>query len=419
MTTITTGAVLGGRYAIRSRIASGGMGDVWEATDEVLGRPVAVKVLRPGPGQDGGFLARFRAEARHAAALSHPNIATVYDYGEDDGTAYLVMELVRGAPLSDLIREGAPFPADQVRALVGQAALALAAAHDAGVVHRDVKPANILVTPDGTAKLTDFGIARAGDGSGVTVTGEVLGTPDYLSPEQALGQPATGASDLYALGVVAQEMLTGAKPFDMGTPVATALAQVNDAPPPLPTSVPGDLRDVVAACLSKDPADRPADARSVATWLGMPVGADATVSALAVIDPTSRLHGVGAHSAEPTPWWRRRGLLWAAAPLAMLLLLGGFAGGRMLSPAAVATPTTQPGTAATATPHGTVRVLTGRGTGATTGAPTRRATAAAPTGGAKRGAARATPAPARTTKATGKTKPKAPAPTPTSKGKGK
>jgi serine/threonine protein kinase len=152
---------------------------------------------------------------------------------------------------------------------MAQAALALGAAHEAGVVHRDVKPANILVMPDGTVKLTDFGIARAVDGSGHTQTGEVLGTPHYLSPEQALGEPATGASDLYALGVVAHELLTGRRPFDKGTPVATALAQVNDPPPPLPAHVPPGLRALIEQCLEKRPADRPASARELGERLGL------------------------------------------------------------------------------------------------------------------------------------------------------
>lgn len=342
MNAIATGTLLGGRYAVERAIASGGMGEVWEATDEVLGRRVAVKVLRPWPGDDDGFLTRFRAEARHAAALAHPHIAMVYDYGEDDGTAYLVMELVPGASLSDVLAQAGPLPPQRVRTIVGQAALALAAAHDAGVVHRDVKPANILLAPDGTAKLTDFGIARAGTGSGVTVTGEVLGTPDYLSPEQALGQPATGASDLYALGVVAHELLTGARPFDMGTPVATALAQVTHEPPPLPASVPADLRGVVEACLRKDPADRPRDALVVAAALGMPAGRGEPVTARAVADPTPPTRRLAAAGAALPPGRRRPALLGWAAAIAALLLAGGLVGARMLASIADATPGTAP-----------------------------------------------------------------------------
>ncbi len=271
------GMTLGSRYTLTDRIASGGMGDVWRAGDSVLGREVAVKVMRPNASDDPTFADRFRDEARHTASLTHPNIATVYDYGEDDGAPYLVMELVEGKPLSQLVAEG-PMPPGRVRNITGQAALALAAAHAAGVVHRDVKPANILVTPEGRVKLTDFGIARASDSAGHTRTGEVLGTPHYLSPEQALGRGATGASDIYALGVVAHEMLTGRKPFDAGAAVATALAQVNDPPPELPDSVPGDLRRLVMSCLAKDPAARPASAAALAAALGMPVGGLSHVS---------------------------------------------------------------------------------------------------------------------------------------------
>ena len=266
------GLLLGDRYSLTTRIASGGMGDVWEADDTVLSRSVAVKVLRPGTDDEEVFARRFRSEALYTANLCHPNIATVFDYGEDDNLAYLVMELVPGEPLSALVqREGALEP-ERVRAIMSQAALALGAAHEAGVVHRDVKPANILVMPDGTVKLTDFGIARAVDGSGHTQTGEVLGTPHYLSPEQALGEAATGASDLYALGVVAHELLTGRRPFDKGTPVATALAQVNESPPPLPLHVPPGLRVIIEQCLAKKAVDRPTSARELGERLGVPDG---------------------------------------------------------------------------------------------------------------------------------------------------
>jgi serine/threonine protein kinase len=308
------GFVLGARYTLADRIASGGMGDVWEATDEVLSRTVAVKVLRPGADEEV-FARRFRSEALYAANLCHVNIATVFDYGEDDALAYLVMELVPGEPLSALVqREGALDPV-RVRAIMGQAALALGAAHEAGVVHRDVKPANILVAPDGTVKLTDFGIARAVDGSGNTLTGEVLGTPHYLSPEQALGEAATGASDLYALGVVAHEMLTGRRPFDKGTPVATALAQVNEPPPPLPPHVPARLRAIVEQCLAKKPEDRPSSAREVGELLGLPeddlpqasedaadvVGTAAAAEASVDERPAAPPRWTGAPDPTPTP----------------------------------------------------------------------------------------------------------------------
>ena len=266
--TLQTGATLGGRYTLGAAIASGGMGDVWEAADEVLQRPVAVKVMRPQGPSDAAFLERFRAEARSSASLHHPNIATVFDYGEEDGTAYLVMELVPGRTLGEIIRDhDGGMPAEEVRSILGQAALALSAAHEAGVVHRDVKPANIIVTPEGRVKLTDFGIARVGDGAGHTLTGEVLGTPDYISPEQALGDPATASSDLYSLGIVAHEMVTGRKPFDMGSPVATAIAQVTDPPPSCP---PPSRSTCARSSRPAWPSPRPTDRPTRSRWQRQP-----------------------------------------------------------------------------------------------------------------------------------------------------
>ena len=263
------GFILGERYRLESRIASGGMADVWAGIDEVLQRSVAIKVMRPDSDHERLFALRFRDEAVHAAGLMHTNIATVFDYGEDDGLAFLVMELVDGQTLSKILAERAPLESGEVRSILGQAALALGVAHEARVVHRDVKPANILVRPDGVVKLTDFGIARALDASGHTQHGEMLGTPNYISPEQALGHAATGASDLYALGVVGHEMLSGKRPFDRGTPIATALSHVNEPPPALPDDVPSDLRDLIAECLEKDPQKRPPNAAEVAVRLGL------------------------------------------------------------------------------------------------------------------------------------------------------
>ncbi len=268
---------------LEERIASGGMADVWQGTDDVLQRNVAVKVMRADPDNEEIFAERFRDEALHSAALLHPNITTLFDYGEDDHLSYLVMELVQGLPLSAILREQGALQPDTVRSVLGQAALALGTAHEAGVVHRDVKPANILVREDGLVKLTDFGIARAMDAIGHTRVGEMLGTPNYISPEQAVGQQATGASDLYALGVVAHEMLTGERPFDRGTPIATALSHVNEPPPPLGDDVPEDIRDVVEALLQKDPAARPENAATVAVMLGV---APAELSGLD-LDPAS------------------------------------------------------------------------------------------------------------------------------------
>lgn len=263
------GFLVGQRYRLDTRVASGGMGDVWKATDTVLARVVAVKVMRPDAAAEPVFAQRFRDEAILTAGLSHHNVATLLDYGTQDSIAYLVMEFVEGKPLSEILGTQGALAPDRVRAIVAQVALALQAAHESGVIHRDVKPGNILITDEGIAKLTDFGIARAENAAGLTRAGETLGTPNYLSPEQALGEAVTPASDLYSLGVVAHEMLTGSRPFERATPIATALAHVNDPLPTLPMSVPGDLARIIGACLSKDPGDRPASARDVAVELGV------------------------------------------------------------------------------------------------------------------------------------------------------
>jgi serine/threonine-protein kinase len=238
------------------------MGEVWRAADELLNRWVAVKVLRPELAGDSGFLGRFRAEARTTALISHPGIAALYDYGEQDGQAYLIMELVTGEPLSALIGRAGTDGLDVDLALryVGQAAMALQSAHDAGVVHRDIKPANLMITPGGQVKITDFGIAKAvGDGT-MTGTGIVMGTAHYLSPEQASGKDATPASDIYALGIVLHECLAGSRPFTGENPVKIAMAQVNDQPPALPETVPSQVRALAARMLAKDPAQRPVNA---------------------------------------------------------------------------------------------------------------------------------------------------------------
>ncbi|MEH3077997.1 MAG: serine/threonine-protein kinase [Quadrisphaera sp.] len=262
---VDSGTVLGNRYQLTTPIASGGMGEVWEARDELLGRTVAVKVLRSELASDAGFLARFRTEARNSARLAHPAIAATYDYGESDGSAWLVMELVPGEPLSDLLATQHSVEPRRAMRIIASAASGLAAAHEAGIVHRDVKPGNLLVTPTGGVKVTDFGIARAAAEAPLTATGQVMGTAAYLSPEQATGRrDLTPAVDVYALGVVAHEMLAGQRPFTGESQVAIALAQVNDPPPPLPSSVPAGARALVDACLAKDPHARPRDAAVVA-----------------------------------------------------------------------------------------------------------------------------------------------------------
>jgi eukaryotic-like serine/threonine-protein kinase len=294
------GHVLAGRYRLEERIAVGGMGEVWRAHDDTLDREVAVKLLRPESTSDDTFVERFRAEARHAGGLTHPNVGTVHDYGEDGGNAYLVMELLEGQPLSDIIRERAPMDPAEVTEILHQTAIALQAAHEAGVVHRDVKPANIVVDADGYAKITDFGIARALGEAPMTQTGEVLGTPHYLAPEQAKGQPAGPLSDVYALAVVGYEMLTGRRPFSGDSMVTTALAHVNQPLPPLPDTVPEPLRTTVMAALAKSPQQRPGGAGAFADALRLPAGevpADLEHGAASAVAPV--VVGGPAGQAEP------------------------------------------------------------------------------------------------------------------------
>ncbi|MGY1916897.1 serine/threonine-protein kinase [Blastococcus sp. SYSU DS0973] len=256
------GSMLAGRYEITAPIATGGMGEVWKARDRVLDRIVAAKVLKTEYTNDPSFLARFRNEARHTAALSHPNIASVYDYGEttdDSGVqtlAFLVMEFVEGQPLVTILHEEGRLPVDWTLHVLGQAADGLSAAHRAGVVHRDIKPGNLIVRPDGVVKLTDFGIAQARDAAPLTKTGMVVGTAQYLSPEQAQGLEVNAASDVYSLGVVGFECLAGVRPFDGASQVAIALAHINRPPPPLPGDIPPAVRLLVDRALAKDPADR-------------------------------------------------------------------------------------------------------------------------------------------------------------------
>ena len=256
----TSGITLGGRFQLTTRIAIGGMGEVWKAKDLVLGRIVAIKVLKEEYTGDPGFLQRFRAEARHTALLNHVGIANVFDYGEEEGSAYLVMELVPGQPLSSIIEHEQVLSPDRTLSMIAQTARALAIAHAQGLVHRDIKPGNLLITPDGRVKVTDFGIARLANQVPLTQTGQVMGTAQYLAPEQATGQTATGASDIYSLGVIGYECLTGHRPFSGESQIAIALAQVNDAPPPLPESLPKPVRALLMSMLSKDPKNRPADA---------------------------------------------------------------------------------------------------------------------------------------------------------------
>lgn len=256
-----TETVLGGRYRLTSPIAAGGMGEVWRADDELLGREVAIKLLGRHVAGDATFRERFRSEARITAALTDHGIAQVFDYGETDDVAYLVMELVKGEPLSAVLARSGALGTEVMLDVVEQTAGGLHAAHRAGVIHRDVKPGNLLVTETGQIKITDFGIARALEAAPLTATGLVLGTAQYVSPEQASGDTLTPASDVYSLGVVAYECLAGRPPFTAETPVALALRHLNDTPPPLPGNVPAPVAALVMSMLAKDPAARPETGR--------------------------------------------------------------------------------------------------------------------------------------------------------------
>lgn len=260
----SSGLTFGGRYQLSSRIAIGGMGEVWEATDLVIGRTVAIKILKDEYLGDPGFLERFRAEARHAALVNHEGIANVFDYGEEDGSAYLVMELVPGEALSAVLERERVLSSDRVLDIVAQTASALQAAHAAGLVHRDIKPGNLLMTPEGRVKITDFGIARIADQVPLTATGQVMGTVQYLSPEQASGHPASPSTDIYSLGIVAYEALAGRRPFTGESQVAIAMAQINEMPPDLPVTIAEPVRNLVYACIAKKPADRPSSAANLA-----------------------------------------------------------------------------------------------------------------------------------------------------------
>ena len=260
-----SGMTLGGRYELTDRIAIGGMGEVWKARDTVLGRIIAIKILKEEYTGDPNFLRRFRAEAQHTALLNHPGVANVFDYGEEEGSGYLVMELVPGDPLSAILDREKVLSPDRTLSIIAQTARALSAAHAQGLVHRDVKPGNLLIDSKNRVKVTDFGIARLADQVPLTATGQVMGTAQYLAPEQATGQQATGASDIYSLGIIGYECLVGHRPFTGESQIAIALAQVNDDPPPMPESIPEPVRALIMSMLSKEPEDRPADADKLAT----------------------------------------------------------------------------------------------------------------------------------------------------------
>ncbi|MFC5062817.1 protein kinase domain-containing protein, partial [Actinomycetospora atypica] len=303
----TTGTLLADRYRIGRRIAIGGMGEVWEAQDSRLDRTVAVKILKAELSGDPEFLHRFRTEARTAASLNNPGITQVHDYGETttdwttaSGTiqvpvAYLVMELVRGDPLAQILSVHGRLGVDYTLDILEQSGYALEAAHERGLVHRDVKPGNILVTPSNQVKITDFGIAKAVDAAPVTRSGMVMGTAHYIAPEQAGGGDAGPASDVYSLGVVGYECLAGRRPYLSENAVTVAMMHIRDPLPPLPPDVPPVVRQLIELTLTKDPRGRYATggefARAVsAVRRGEPVPRPGAVTAATeAVNPATRV----------------------------------------------------------------------------------------------------------------------------------
>lgn len=265
-----SGRILGGRYELGASLGAGGMATVWQATDRLLGRQVAVKVLREQYAADPSFLARFQREAWHAASVSDPRLVTVFDSGIDPGAPYIVMELVSGQTLRHVLDQARALPAGQALSIAAEICAALEVAHAAGLVHRDIKPANVLLTSSGQVKILDFGIARMAHSAGLTQTGTLIGTAEYLSPEQAAGQSVGPAADLYAVGCVLYEMLTGAPPFTADSPAGLAYRHVHDQPAPPSVRRPGlpqPVDELVLRLLAKNPAERPASAAAARAGL--------------------------------------------------------------------------------------------------------------------------------------------------------
>lgn len=341
------GVSLAGRYRLDEPLGSGGAGQVWRAVDLILERQVAVKLLRADAVGDPEARARFRAEARHASRLSHPGVAQVYDYGDDGSpdVPFLVMELVDGPSLAEVLAAG-PLGPGQAIDLIAQVAAGLHAAHSAGLVHRDIKPGNLLITGDGQVKVTDFGIARVAQETPLTAAGILAGTPGYLAPERVAGEPATPASDLYSLGVVAYECLAGAPPF-RGPALQVAQAHVTCPLPALPVTVPAEVAVLVAALTAKDPRNRPRSAREAAELAGR-VRAAATIASCAgsaamasvgsPVPPSLTLTDIGAQvtqtrlpaldarpmAGHPRAAWKKAGIGLAAAAALAAACLGGW-----------------------------------------------------------------------------------------------
>ena len=379
------GKLISGRYRLIAPLGEGGMAVIWRAVDEQLDREVAVKILRPQFSSDPGFTARFKQEARSAGGLSHPNIVSVYDYGTDgvDGEQYIVMELIEGRDLSAVLRErGSLSLDDSVRIAIGVAS-ALEVAHRKGIVHRDVKPGNILITDGGDVKVTDFGIARAVSEASMTVTGTTLGSVHYFSPEQARGDEVTGASDVYALAIVLFEMLTGRRPFEGDSAAAVALKRLSEDAP-TPTAIghpqPAGLEAIVMRALSREADERFPDAGAFAEALRVwrrdpdaaaPLVAGAAGAAVAatpaageptvyvpprvtrpadrvpVAPPPRRIDPYPVERDGGQPWW-----IWLLAVLAVVLLGAiGFLAAQLLGGFGEAGPSPTPSAATVTVPE--------------------------------------------------------------------
>ncbi|MCL2503697.1 MAG: Stk1 family PASTA domain-containing Ser/Thr kinase [Coriobacteriia bacterium] len=338
--------IFGRRYRVTEKLGSGGMAEVFKAVDEVLGRTVAVKVMHSRYAADPTFAARFRKEAQAAANLQSPNIVNMYDWGQESSTFYIVMEYVRGTDLKSLIAESGALPSKRVANIGAQMCSALSVAHRYDIIHRDIKPHNIMVAPDDSVKVMDFGIARAGN-STMTQTGSVLGTAHYVSPEQAQGRPLTAASDLYSLGVTLYEAATGRVPFDAETPVAIALKQVNDTPRRPRELNPGidpRLEAVILRAMAKRPAERYETAEDMRRDLLAVASGERAASASPVVaappvvpmppaDGTAVMPRVAGesrpqatHSQVVRPVPKRRPTVWPWIVLAVVLIAGGLTG---------------------------------------------------------------------------------------------
>jgi tRNA A-37 threonylcarbamoyl transferase component Bud32 len=324
VSTTPLGTLLDGRYRLDEKIGQGGMSTVYRSFDMVLERPVAIKLMHREIASDSDQLERFRREARAVAQLSHPHIVTVIDAGDDEGTPYIVLQYVEGETLKQRIRREPPIEIAQALAYAIEIARALVAAHEHFIVHRDVKPQNVLLSVDGQAKITDFGIARTLTEEGLTIDGRVLGTTDYVSPEQALGQPVTGQSDVYSLGVVLYEMLTGEVPFKGESPVAVAMKHVREEVPDVQmarTDVSAATASVVDRATAKDLSRRYPDAASMVTDLEEVLAIETARSGQAQGEVTSVLRTLPGATRRRVPWHLRHRVRW----IGLLVLLGAIA----------------------------------------------------------------------------------------------